>query len=186
MKKYLVLILFIVLCLPCIVKAEIVEISCDKRDVKNGEEINCQIMAKEIDFKTTSLSGKIVLDEQLELISSDYDETVWKILDSEFVVTNMNLISEEIMEDSDYLIAIFKVKAINEETVVSKVKLTDVLIGDENYENHSISVEDYSIYAENEKIVNPSTSVEIPIVVFVSIIGLGLCGYNLIKKKKYI
>ena len=48
-------------------------------------------MAKEIDFKTTSLSGKIVLDEQLELISSDYDETVWKILDSEFVVEGCSL-----------------------------------------------------------------------------------------------
>ena len=89
-----------------------------------------------MEFKTTSVSGKIVLDEQLELISSDYNENVWKVLDSEFVVTNMNLIGEEVIEDNDYLIAAFKVKAINEKTITSKISLIDVIIGDDQYENH--------------------------------------------------
>lgn len=139
-----------------------------------------------MEFKTTSVSGKIVLDEQLELISSYYNENVWKVLDSEFVVTNMNLIGEEVIEDNDYLIAAFKVKAINEKTITSKISLIDVLIGDDQYENHSIVVDDYFIYTENEKIVNPSTSVDFPIFLSLLILGIGACGFCLIKRKKYI
>ena len=186
MKKYFLLILFVVLCLPVMVNAESIEIDCDKKEVKNNEEITCQVLAKEMTFKTTSVSGKIVLDENLKLISSDFSGKDWKILDLEFDISNMNLISERIIEESDYTIATFKVKAVSEKTIVSKIKLTDVLIGDENYVNHPMTVEDYSIYVENEKVVNPSTGIDVPILVFVCVVGIGVGGFNLIRKKKYI
>ena len=73
MKKYFLLILFVVLCLPVMANAESIEINCDKSEVKNNEEITCQILAKEMTFKTTSVSGKIVLDENLKFISSDFN-----------------------------------------------------------------------------------------------------------------
>lgn len=187
MNKKILLIIVVFLMFPLVVLAdEEVIITCDKLEMKNNEEIECQILVENLSFNVTSISGEIELDKNLELVSSSYDEEKWKMLDQNFNVKNINLISEEKDEENTFTIATFKVKAINKEEGVSTIKFNNVILGDENYESHEVSVEDISINVMYEALANPSTGIMQPWMIICLILGCAGLGYVILKNKKYI
>ena len=104
MKKRFLFILLLVFLFPVFTNAEEVKLTCDKLEVKKDEEINCQIVASGVEYVTTSVVGQITIDDNMELISSEYDEENWKILDQEFSVRSINLMSENLELKDNYVI----------------------------------------------------------------------------------
>lgn len=187
MKKSLLFLIISFLVLPLGVFAEErISLTCDKLEAKKNEELECQIVANDLEFILTSVTGKIKLDDNLELIGSSYDENVFKMLDDEFSVENINLMSEELEKNSNILIASFKVKANNEETITSKISFEEVLLGDDNYESHEMNVESIDIYLENVKVSNPNTDISNPAMICCIVLAGAGIGYFFLKKKKYI
>lgn len=187
MKKNLFLLFILTLVFPLSVLAEEkVSIVCDKTEAKRNDEISCQIIAKDLEFILTSVTGKVKLDENLQLVSSTYDNTVFKILDENFSVENINLISEDVKENPNITIATFKVKAVNKVTIASKISFEEVLFGDEKYENHEMKVEPVNLYLENITVSNPSTDLNNPVMICCIVLaGAGII-YCFLKKKRYI
>ena len=105
--------LLLVFLFPVFTNAEEVKLTCDKLEVKKDEEINCQIVASGVEYVTTSVVGQITIDDNMELISSEYDEENWKILDQEFSVRSINLMSENL--EGIYHINDFFYKQVNDE-----------------------------------------------------------------------
>ena len=90
-KMMFLMVLFFIM--PIVALAENnISVICDKTALKNGEETNCKIEATELDFVVTNISAKLNIGSNLEVVSSSYDDTVWRILDSRFDVKEMNLI----------------------------------------------------------------------------------------------
>ena len=155
MKRILLFIVTILL-LPISVYAEDISyITCDSNELKTGEETKCNIYF-DVDYIVTNVSGKIVLDDNLELVSSSYEKEDWLMLDDEFSVESINLISETKEERDKFVIASFTVKAINKDDISSsKISFKDVVIGDENYESHEFEVEELELslkYKSNNNI----------------------------------
>lgn len=92
------------------------------------------------------------MDENLELVSSTYNTDEWQMLDQEFDVRNINLISEELLEKESFMVASFVVKVINDEDLTATVSFENVLLGDENYVNHESEISSIKIMVEEEKI----------------------------------
>lgn len=186
MKKRLLFVLLSLFFVPVFTNAEEVKLTCDKLEVKKDEEINCQIVANDVEYVTTSVVGQVTIDDNMELISSEYDSENWKMLDQEFSVRSINLMSENLELKDNYVIAEFKLRSISDETVFSTVSFDNVLLGDENYENHEIEVEEVKIYSENIAVNNPTTGIDQPYMVSFCIIAICGIGFCLLKNKKYI
>lgn len=186
MKKRFLFILLLVFLFPVFTNAEEVKLTCDKLEVKKDEEINCQIVASDVEYVTTSVVGQITIDDNMELISSEYDSENWKILDQEFSVRSINLMSENLELKDNYVIAEFKLRSTSEESVFSTVSFDNVMLGDVNYENHEIEVEEVKIYSENISVNNPTTGIDQPYMV--SFVIIAICGISfcLLRKRKYI
>lgn len=92
------------------------------------------------------------MDENLELVSSTYNTDEWQMLDQEFDVRNINLISEELLEKECFMVASFVIKVINDEDLTVTVSFENVLLGDENYVNHESEISSIKIMIEEEKI----------------------------------
>jgi hypothetical protein len=194
MKNKMLLLIFLLLLLPLNVFASTnkVTISCEKFLLKNNEETTCKIIAKNLNFITTSISGKVKFSNNLELIESNYDNAQWKILDDKFNVKDINLISENKNIGSNYTIATFKVKAKNKIDTMGQIKIDNLYLGDENYESHNISVEekiiDLKYDKQNEEInKNPTTSdlnIIIPTICVIGIIIILGYAVFLLKNKK--
>lgn len=193
MKKILKLAIFIFITLPMNIFAleNDVAISCNMTVLKNNMETECKIEARDLKFTTTSISGKIKVSDNLTIISSTYDKNQWKILDSNFNITDINLISENKNSESTFTIATFKLKAINRTDEIGEVKFIDVELGDEEYESHKMNVDSLSLKLNydkaNENIKdNPATG---DLNIIIPIIGitllLGYCIFNIMKRKKY-
>lgn len=190
MKKKLIFIMFVIFLFPISVfaKENNVSISCGGTELVSNNELECEITISNLDYVVTSISGKVEVSDNLLLTSSSYDNDNWMILDSEFSVNDINLISENRELKENILIARFKIKAINDKEDVGKIKFSDVVFGDDSYEEHSIVVEDlsinltYDIKDDNVSDNPPTGSWYIYVVVFIAILMLGVLIY--IKKKK--
>lgn len=137
MKKYIIVILITFLIIPNNVLAKSnLKIECDKTKLHNNEETSCQIIANNLEYIATSITAKVTTPENIEIISSEYDKEQWIIFDKTFTVKDINLISETIEKKEPLKIASFKVKAINNNTATEQITIKDIIIGDENYEEH--------------------------------------------------
>ena len=191
MKNKILLSIFLLLILPFNVFAKENEISinCNKEILRKNDETICKIIAENLKFTTTSISGEIKLSDNLELIDANYDDKKWKIFDDKFDIQNINLISEIKNVESDYTISTFKIKAINKTESLGKIQFINVILGDENYESHNISVDEKIIEltyeTKNEETTNNPQKKDINIIIstiFMICIILILCYFIL----KYI
>ena len=149
MKKFLLLVIGIILMPSCVFASDnSVYIGCEGNKYKTNDEIKCNIYV-DVDFIVTSVSGKILLDDDLELVSSSYDNDNWLMLDENFSVESINLISENKKERDKFIIASFVIKAINKEDIsASKISFDDVVLSDENYEEHEIVADSFDLNLE--------------------------------------
>ena len=70
-----------------------------------------------------------------------------------------NLVSESKDKKETLTIATFKVKAVNSEKVTSAISFNDVILGDEDYNDHEIKVDPVNVELEYEEVDvdNPDT-----------------------------
>lgn len=189
MKNKIIILSILLLPLSVSANTNKVSISCEKFLLKNNEETTCRILAENLDFTTTSISGRVKLSNNLELIESNYDNITWKILDNKFDITDINLMSENKKIGSNFTIATFKIKTKNKIDTTGNIKIENLSFGDENYESHDISAEelilDLKYDKQNEEInKNPTTSdinIIIPIICVIILLGYFI---SLRKKKK--
>lgn len=180
MKKMFIFIVFILFMFPINVfaKENSVNISCDKTEIKNNGEIECEIQASNLNFIVTSISGKIEVSDNLLITDSYYDSDGWKILDSKFNVGDINLISETIELKSNISIATFKIKAVNKVSETGFIKFKNVIFGDDLYEEHNMEIDDISInltYNGDNIVENPTTgNAYIFVIIFIAILMLGV------------
>lgn len=167
MKKRLGFILFLVIFFPVNVFASDnrVYISCDKTEIKKEDEMQCRINASNLDFIVTSIAGQVELSDNLEAIFSSYNNDDWMMLDSEFDIADINLISENRELKKDILIAEFKIKAINEGEELGKISFKNVMFGDAEYENHEFEVDDVLVNLvytnQNDEIIDTNQNDDI-------------------------
>lgn len=193
MKNKVIYIFFLLILSPLNVFALENEITilCNKIELKNNEETECRIEAKNINFITTSISGQLQLSDNLSITNSSYNHNNWKILDNTFNIKDINLISENKSTQSNFKIATFKIKAVNKNDTTGKIKFVNVELGDEEYETHNIKVNDLLLELKydkkNEEIKdNPSTgdlNIIIPTIGIAFILGYSI--YTISKRKKY-
>ena len=158
--------------------AEEIVIECTDNTLENNKETECFIKAKELSFNATNVTGKIEVSDNLKIVSSSYDDTMWKILDKGFTVEDINIISENPNNGTDFTIATFKVQAINKEDSTGEINFVDIEIGDDAYEGHTFENIKHSIELKydstNDPIKdNPQTSdikIIIPIILMISFI----------------
>lgn len=191
MKNKILITIFLLLLLPinAFANENKISINCDKYWLKNNDEILCKINAENINFVTTNITGQIKVSENLEIIQSNYDDSKWKIFDSNFDVKDINLISENKNIKENYTIATFKVKAKHKEATNGKIQFVNVVLGDENYEDHNIIVDDvtFELKYDNkneETNNNPQTSdiqIIIPIICLILLLSYSIF---LFKQKK--
>ena len=159
MKKKFVFLAILMLLPITVLAEEKVVISCDKTTIKNNEEMNCKIEVSGLDYTVTSISGKVKVKENLKIVDSSYDSNTWKIFDEFFDIKNINLVSESKDKKETLTIATFKVKAVNSEKVTSAISFNDVILGDEDYNDHEIKVDPVNVELEYEEVDvdNPDT-----------------------------
>ena len=147
MRKYIIIILFLILIFPTNTNAqERLEVNCNKIELKTNEETECKIIAKDLNFIITGISAKIQISDNIDIISSKYNSKKWKMLDEEFNVEEINLINEEPIKEDNVEIASFKIKANTSNKLKDEILLEDLLIGDQNYEKREINVQNEIIY----------------------------------------
>lgn len=189
MKKILTILIMILL-FPLTVSAEEINIYCNDVTLENNKETECQIKASNLSFNATSVSGEVTVSDNLKIISSNYDNNNWKILDKTFDVRSINLMSENKNNGSSFVIATFKVKATNKTDTTGKINFINVELGDENYNEHTLNAKETTIDLiydnKNEEInKNPNTSdikIIIPIILIVAV--LGYLSFNYKKRTK--
>jgi len=188
MKKKILLLTVLLLVLPLNVFAEENEISIECNDyfLENKSETLCEIVAKNFDFIVTSISGQVKLGSNLKLIESNYDDQNWKMLDDKFDVQDINLMSENKEMKTNFTIAKFKIKATNNNGGQTKIQFVNVTLGDENYEEHNILVDETTIelkYNKQNEIINKNpTTGDINIVLIVIVVIFSV-GYSIFFKK---
>lgn len=180
------IIVFIIILFPLNVFASNnITISCNDEILKNNQETECIILASDLNFIITSISGKVITSDNLLITESLYDELKWKILDKKFNVKDINLISEEKEEQKELIIASFKIKAINKKASVGTIAFEDVFLGDENYEEHEITIDSISVDLKYEKLEKFELDKNIDSIIPLFIIGiLIMCYYIYLLKNK--
>ena len=135
MRKYAVLIFFLMLTFPITINAkERLEISCNKLELKTNEETECKIIGKDLDFIITGISAKLKISENIEVINSNYNDNKWIMLDEKFDIMDINLINEKPIKEEIIEISSFKIKSNSNKSIKEVILLDDLLIGDHNYE----------------------------------------------------
>ena len=135
--------------------AEEIVIECTDNTLENNKETECFIKAKKLSFNATNVTGKIEVSDNLKIVSSSYDNTMWKILDKDFSVEDINIISENINNGTDFTIATFKVQAINKEDSTGEINFVDIEIGDDDYEGHTFENIKHSIELKYDSTNDP-------------------------------
>ena len=187
MKK--ILIICMLLLFPMSVYADEISIECNDLTLENNKETTCAIKVKDLSFNATNVTGTVTVSENLKITSSSYDNTLWKILDDKFNVASINLISENPNNGTNFTIATFKIKAINDKDSTGEISFTDIGIGDDSYNDHIFESKTKTLELtydnKNADIKdNPNTSdikVIIPLILIVTM--LGITGY-IYKKRK--
>lgn len=146
MKKILLIIFITMTFFPyeALAKEKIV-IECEENTLYNNQEIDCKIIADNFDYIVTSITGKIKTSDNLIITNSLYDDSKWMILDDVFTVEDINLISETKEEREYFVIANFRLKAINKEKTTGIVSFEEVIIGDEYYDEKEKTIENISL-----------------------------------------
>jgi len=147
MKKYIIVLLFLMLIFPTATKAqERLEVNCTKVELKTNEETECKIIAKDLDFVITGISAKIKVSKNINIVNSEYNNEKWMMLDEEFNVEEINLINEQPIKEDNVEIASFKIKSNTSSKVKEEILLENILIGDQNYEKREIKVQNEILY----------------------------------------
>jgi len=168
MKKYIIILLFLMLIVPTNTKAqERLEINCNKIELKTNEETECKIIAKDLEFIITGISMKINISKNINIESPKYNSEKWKMLDEKFNVEEINLINEQPIKEDNIEIASFKIKANASKKIKDEILIEDLLIGDQNYEKREINVQNEIIY------INKKNNITKNYIVYVILIMLG-------------
>lgn len=147
MKKYVVLIILLILLFPVTIHAkERLEIYCNKNELNSNEEIECKILANDLSFIVTGISAKLKISSNIDIVSSKYDDKKWKMLDDEFDVKDINLINEKPIKENTIEIATFTIKSSSNKKLKENIVLEDLIIGDQNYEKRKIDIKNVTIY----------------------------------------
>lgn len=169
MRKYVVLITFLILAFPNTINAkERLEVSCNKIEIKANEETECKIIAKELDFVITGISAKLKVSENINILSSNYNHEKWMMLDDEFNIEDINLINEKPIKEKNIEIASFIIKSNSNKKLEENIILEDLLIGDQKYEKRKIDVKNETIYINKKKNSNKN------FIIYISSILIGL------------
>lgn len=178
-NKILLIVMLLLLPLNVFAKENSILVNCDNLSLENNMEVQCEIVAENFNYSVTSISGQVKLSENLKLIESNYDNKIWKVLDKKFTVRDINLIGEDKYVESNFKIAIFKIKAVNKKDSEGLIQLVNVVVGDDMYESHNITVDEKQLNLrydkKNEEInTNPTTkgiNVSIPIICIILLFG---------------
>lgn len=171
MKKTLTIAILILF--PINVYAQDLFIECNDILLENNKETECQIKATNLSFNVTNITGKIVVSNNLQIVSSSYDDSIWKIFDKKFSVEDINLISENKHNGNHFIIANFKIKSNNKQNEEGKIQFINIELGDDNYEGHKVENQHLNINliydSENEKTNNNEIKNIIIIIITISI-----------------
>lgn len=179
MRKYVFLIIFLILISPTTIKAkERLEVSCNKTQLKANEETECKIIASDLNFTVTGVSVKLKTTSNIEIISSKYNDKKWKMLDDEFNVKDINLINGNPIKEDTLEIASFKIKSSISKKIKEDIILEDLLIGDQNYEKRKIDVKNETIYINTKNNIDNNYILYISLVLVGAIIIFCIIRYN--------
>lgn len=146
MKRIFLKSLLLIIFFPSLVSAKNeINIICDKNTLTYNETTECTIYANDFEYIITNISGQIEISNNLEIVNSTYNNNNWLVLDDEFNVKDINLISENKKEEKDLIIAKFTIKQKTNENNTSKITFKEVIVGDENYESHEIKVNEFEL-----------------------------------------
>lgn len=126
-----------------------VSIVCENTKLKINEETSCKLYASNLDFTVIDVSGAVKLGDNLQLISSSYDKNVWLSLDTNFSVTDINLMRHNNTNISGITIATFKVKATSNATGNSNISFNNILFGNSEYQSVSLNCNPVNIHFGN-------------------------------------
>lgn len=191
MKKKLIFIIFIIFMFPTNVFGDenTISISCSDTELKSNNELECEIFANEMDFIVTNIAGEVEISDNLIITNSSYDNNNWMILDENFNIQSINLISHDRNFKKNILIAKFNVKAINKDNETGEIKFKNIVLGDDLYEEHKMRTSSLSLNLtydkQNEDITeNPGTGNSY--IIIISIILVLALGVLMHIKRKYI
>lgn len=184
MKKILIIATLILF--PVNVYAKNITIECNDTVLENTKETECEIIAKNLEFNVTNITGKIIVSDNLKIVSSSYDDAVWKIFDKKFTVEDINLISENKHNGNSFAIAKFKLKAINQKHSNGEIKFIDIELGDENYVGHKLEDKQININLKYDSENNKINNNIIKNIIFITLIlsFLVFLGYKYKKNNK--
>lgn len=118
-----------------------ISLNCDKTNVVVGDSVTCNIKANIVSGKMTSFQGKILLSNNLQLISSTYSSN-W----SEFSSSSNGFyqLSTASMFSGSVDIGHFVVKVLSNNGD-SKISIDNIKIGNENYNEVALSGNSHSL-----------------------------------------
>ena len=134
----IILVLFLFLIPDCVLASNDINISCDKTKLNSNEETSCSLSVSNLDFVPTDIAGTAKVGNYLSIVSSSYDKSNWTSFDSNFSVSDINLIRQSKDKVSSLTIATFKVKASSGAVDSSTISFNNIVMGDDNYNSVSL------------------------------------------------
>ena len=134
----IILVLFLFLIPDCVLASNDINISCDKTKLNSNEEISCNLSVSNLDFVPTDVAGTVKVGNDLSIVSSSYDKSNWTSFDSNFSVSDINLIRQSKDKVSSFTIATFRVKASSGAVGSSTISFNNIVMGDDNYNSVSL------------------------------------------------
>ena len=136
--EIIILVLFLFLIPDCVLASNDINISCDKTKLNSNEETSCSLSVSNLDFVPTDVAGTVKVGNYLSIVSSSYDRSNWTSFDSNFSVSDINLIRQSKDKVSSLTIATFKVKASSGAVGSSTISFNNIVMGDDNYNSVSL------------------------------------------------
>ena len=159
MKKSIFFILMLLLLPINAYATNDVSITCNKTKLKINEETTCSLNINNLDFTIIDVTGKVVIGDNLQLISSSYDKNIWLSLDNTFSVTDINLMRHNNDKINKVSIATFKIKASNVANGTSTISFSNILTGNSEYQSISLNCNPININFGNN--INTLSSLNI-------------------------
>ena len=149
MKKTIFFI-FILLLIPLNVKAtNDLTINCNKTNLKINEETSCTLNINNLDFTIIDVTGKVKVGDNLSIVSSSYNADKWLSLDTNFNVTDINLMRHNNDKINNITIATFKIKASNNATGDSEISFNNIAVGNSDYQSITLNCNPLNIHFGN-------------------------------------
>ena len=129
-----------------------VNLNCDKYIIKTGDEISCDINVSTNSGKLSAFEGKIVLSDNLELIST-YSSNIWE----GYGDNGKYALYTDTMKDGENIsIGSFKVRVKNSANNGQEIiSIENILLGNENFENVT-----YDNLSKNLKIASTNSNLQ--------------------------